>query len=293
MIITHPQRAFRAGPLTIRETVYGIVKRLQFFLRCIGIECKSRQLNPSQVRVLDVGCGTGVNVTIPLAEAGYSVVGLDIHAPSIERAQQLAAGLQTIEFRCGALEQQCFDQDFHIVICSEVLEHIQRPHELLEAISKVLCDEGLLLVTVPNGLGYYELESVLWRSIQRHPAIERALYTMEDRFWRVFASKEIGSRRSQEYEPERLKLTQSTLNPDEKHYQSFWLSSIVRLLETHGFKVIRRQNGTLMGGNLVGLIARECDVFLSWNADATDVLPRFLSCNWFICSRLSKSRSAS
>jgi len=287
----HPWKAFRAGPLIVRETVYGIAKRLEFFLDWIEKERKKRELNLSQLRILDVGCGTGVNVTIPLATAGYSLIGLDINTNSIERAKQLAASLQNIEFICGTLEQQTFGSDFHVVVCSEVLEHLEDPGKLLRAISDVLCDEGLLLVTVPNGSGYYELESLLWRAIQRRPGLERALYGMEYRFWRLFSSQQVAKRRSQEYDPERYQLTQSTLSPDQRHYQSFTFSSATRLFETHGFKVIAGRNGTLMGGNLIGLIAREFDAFLKWNADAADTLPHVFSTSWYFASRVVRNGS--
>jgi len=47
--------AFVSGPLLIRETVYGIVKRLDFFVRHIEAYRQRKNLEPGKVRVLDFG----------------------------------------------------------------------------------------------------------------------------------------------------------------------------------------------------------------------------------------------
>jgi len=283
-----PYSAFCSGPLTIRETVYGILKRLRFFISHIETERKRRLLNQGQVRVLDVGCGTGVNVTIPLARMGYSIVGVDPDESSIARARELSSDLRNVEFICGRLEHQTFPEPFHVVICSEVLEHLEDPAELLDQIATNLYDKGLLLLSVPNGFGYFEIESVLWRFIVANWKLKQALYSMEYRFWKKFGTPDLLARRSMEYEPKRYSLTQSTLSVDQSHFQSFTLYRILRLLLDQRFTVLERRNTTLLAGNLIGLLVRELDFFLRLNSEIAEKLPAFAATGWLIAARTEK-----
>jgi len=287
----HPFAALASGPLVIRETVYGIVKRLEFFIQHIEAYRKREDLDTCEVRILDVGCGTGVNVTIPLAEVGYSVVGLDLDVASIERGRELSMGRKNIQFRCGTLDHEHFDQSFHVVICSEVLEHLQEPGVLLRHMNAVLKEGGLLLVTVPNGFGFFELDSFFWRILCRSQRLLDTLYGWENKFWRIFGSAETLQRRAEEYSPERLKLTWSSLSSEANHYQSFTNSKIIRLLRSEGFYVSRMRNNTFLAGNLLGLFIRELDTFLAWNCYIADQLPSFLVSGWLIAAEKSQHKN--
>jgi SAM-dependent methyltransferase len=288
VLLDYPSAALVTRPRGIRETVYGIVKRLDFFVQHIEAYRQRESLEPHQVRVLDVGCGTGVNVTIPLANAGYSVVGLDFDAASIDRARELAQGLNNVEFICDSLESLQSQQFFHVAICSEVLEHFQDPVVFVRKLAGALKERGLLLVTVPNGFGFFELDSVFWRILSRYPRlVNNLLYGWENRFWKVFGSSDILRRRKEEYTPDRLKSTRSTLAPDLTHYQSFTRSKITQLLQSQGCCVSEVRNNTFLAGNLLGLVVRELDRFLAWNARIADKLPGFLVSGWLIAAQKS------
>jgi len=280
-----PHAAFRSGSLIVRETVYGIVKRLRFFLSRIEAERSMRSLQPAQVRVLDVGCGTGVNMTIPLANMKYSILGLDADSSSIAQAQKLSKGLTNLQFISGTLENRTFPEPFHVVICSEVLEHLANPAKLLTEIRKNLCGGGLLLLSVPNGFGYFEIETPLWRIVNGNRLLRQTLYSMEYRFWKRFGSPELLARRTVEYDPTRYSVTQSTLSGNQSHFQSFTLARLIRLLSARGFIVFESQNTTVFAGNLVGLLARELDPFLRWNSKAADRLPAFAASGWLVAAR--------
>jgi SAM-dependent methyltransferase len=286
-VIGRPSAVIASGPLVIRETVYGIVKRLDFFIQHIETYRARNHLTTAAVSILDVGCGTGVNVAIPLAEAGYSVVGLDPNADSIKRGRELSVDRRNIRFYCGALNEQRFSQKFNVVVCSEVLEHLREPDALLQDVYSVLKEDGLLLVTVPNGFGFFELDSLLWRLICRFRRLEENLYGYENKFWRLFGSDKIQRRRAEEYKPERLMLTWSTLAPETDHHQSFTSSKIIRLLSEAGFNVSCIRNNTFLAGNLLGFFVRELDFFLRWNCRIADRLPRCLVSAWLIAAEKS------
>ena len=48
-------------------------------------------------------------------------------------------------------------QQYEAIICSEVLEHLHQPDNLLKVLRQILKENGILIVTVPNGMGGREL----------------------------------------------------------------------------------------------------------------------------------------
>jgi SAM-dependent methyltransferase len=214
------------------------------------------------------------------------VTGLDLDAASIEQGRQLASELKNIEFRFGSLEVQQFRECIDVAICSEVLEHVEEPRIFMGQIADAMKEGGLLLVTVPNGFGYFEIESFFWRLVSRCPGlVNNFLYRFENWCWKAFGSAEVLRRRREEYRPERLGLTQSTLAPEMGHCRSFTRSKIIRLLKSAGFHILEIQNNTFLAGNLLGLLVRELDAILIWNARVADRLPSFMVSGWMIAAR--------
>jgi hypothetical protein len=151
----------------------------------------------------------------------------------------------------------------------------------------VLEPDGLLLVTVPNGFGFFEMDSFVWRWLCRSPALTQTLYGCENKFWRLVGSPAMLKRRQEEYRPARLGLTWSTLASDIDHHQSFTCTKVKNLLASRGFHVLEARNSTFLAGNLLGLVVRELDLFIRWNCRLADFLPRFLVSGWFIAAEKS------
>lgn len=71
---------------------------------------------PPEARLLDVGCGPGRHA-VPLAEAGYAVVGIDVSRPFLDLAAEAArrAGVGAGFFQVDA-RQMPFDDEFDAVV---------------------------------------------------------------------------------------------------------------------------------------------------------------------------------
>jgi 2-polyprenyl-3-methyl-5-hydroxy-6-metoxy-1,4-benzoquinol methylase len=65
------------------ETIWGYKKRLEFLLKQI-----QSRYGETLVNILDVGCGNGSMISLPLAEQGYTVTGIDLDKHSIQKAQE-------------------------------------------------------------------------------------------------------------------------------------------------------------------------------------------------------------
>ncbi|MFN5418086.1 MAG: class I SAM-dependent methyltransferase [Flavobacteriia bacterium] len=125
------------------------LKRLNF------IESAIKKLDKKDLSILDVGCGNG-NISRYLGSKDFSVLGIDISEASILKARMLNF-FENVSFRHLAAEELIGVQKFDVVVCSEVIEHLDNPQLVLNQLRKLLNPGGLLIVTVPNGYGPREL----------------------------------------------------------------------------------------------------------------------------------------
>lgn len=97
-------------------------------------------------RILDVGCGGGF-VSYALTAAGYEVVGVDLSTRAVHAARLAAAGW----FAAASGERLPFASDtFDAVICSEVLEHVDSPGQVLSEVARTMKPGATLLFSTPN-----------------------------------------------------------------------------------------------------------------------------------------------
>ena len=99
--------------------------------------------------VCDLGCGNG-HIAGRLASAGYEVTGIDASRSGINIAQQAYPNVKFIEALIDRdLGQRAALDDFDLVISSDVIEHLYRPSDLLEAAFPLLKPGGHILVGTP------------------------------------------------------------------------------------------------------------------------------------------------
>jgi len=102
---------------------------------------------PDKARVLDAGCGTAKGIKLIIAyRPDIEVIGLDI-------SQTERFIPQEIKFVRGSVEEadKLFPADsFDAIICLHVLEHLAYPMKTITAFKKVLKNNGLLYLEVPN-----------------------------------------------------------------------------------------------------------------------------------------------
>lgn len=96
--------------------------------------------------VLEVGCGAG-NILKKL-KAG-KIFGVDISERMVKKCYRKLAGRGTIIKAFG--ERLPFkDGVFDRVICSEVIEHVLEPRELIKEIIRVMKEDAIAVISIPN-----------------------------------------------------------------------------------------------------------------------------------------------
>lgn len=99
--------------------------------------------------VLEVGCGEGIGTSI-LAKRARSIVALDYSEEALRVARAKYA-TENIEFRQMKVPPLDFDDmSFDAVVCFQMIEHLEKPEDLVGEISRVLRNDALALIATVN-----------------------------------------------------------------------------------------------------------------------------------------------
>ena len=109
------------------------------------------RLTPTDLRVLDVGCGGGL-LAEEFARLGCAVTGVDPSEESLAAAREHAATLGlAIEYQRARGEALPFAADsFDVVYCCDVLEHVDDLRQVLSETARVLKPGGVYLYDTIN-----------------------------------------------------------------------------------------------------------------------------------------------
>jgi len=130
----------------------AFITKSGYFIRTIEamrLERTKRSLNlGAGLSVLDLGCGPG-NLLERLE--GARVVGLDLSDYLLAQARARVAGRAGFEVLKGDAEHLPFpDASFDRIVCSEVLEHIEKPDAAMREMRRVARPGARVVITVPN-----------------------------------------------------------------------------------------------------------------------------------------------
>jgi SAM-dependent methyltransferase len=240
------------------ENLWGYGKRLRFVDSAIQRAFPGKKR--CELSVLDVGCGNGSQLAIPLANAGYQLTAIDPHYASIQRGRGLAPEVKFIHGQVSDLSLTKFD----CVIISEVLEHLEAPEVLLRMALSSLAESGILIVTVPNGYGEFELDRRLFRALRFDRLVAWLWSALNgDKYEEIYAGSD----------------------DDSPHLQRFTLGRLRKMFARNGLVLLEACGTSFASGPFVLHLFGRFDGFVLLNSAIADHLPLPLSSGWMFCCR--------
>jgi 2-polyprenyl-3-methyl-5-hydroxy-6-metoxy-1,4-benzoquinol methylase len=113
--------------------------------------------------VLDIGCASG-SLLWMAREAGYKVRGVEVG----ESSARFARVVLNLNVFCGQLREAKFPSaEFDAVTMIHSLEHVPDPQDTLVEVHRILKDDGMLIVIVPNAGGWSAVrDGIKWKWLQ-------------------------------------------------------------------------------------------------------------------------------
>jgi SAM-dependent methyltransferase len=248
----------------LQENLWGYGKRLRFVDGAMQREFPGRKR--CELRVLDVGCGNGSQLAIPLADGGYQVTAVDPHEPSIQHGRRLAPD---VKFHHGVATDLPLSK-FDCVIISEVLEHLEEPEILLNTALPYLAESGVLIITVPNGYGEFELDRRSYKALH--------------------VAKPVAYLRSA-FKNRRRRGDFAGSDDESPHIQRFTLPRLREMFDRNNLLLVEARGTSVASGPFVAHLLGKFKIFIRLNATMADHLPLPLVAGWMFALRPTR-RSA-
>ncbi len=123
--------------------------------------------NGKHLRVLDIGCGSGRHIGAMCQYDNLMLVGADRNYRDLSAVPERIDAIERMGLRgintirlciADALALPFKDRCFDVVVCSEVLEHINDHHAVVGELARVIKPKGTLAVSAPR----YWPERICW-----------------------------------------------------------------------------------------------------------------------------------
>ena len=116
--------------------------------------------------ILDIGCGSGVQIRTLGLENPNLIIGMDINRNALLYAKKKE--FSQCEFIIADAQQLPFrDQTIDKIICAEIIEHLNKPEQLIAESQRVLREDGSIIVSTPNENSIWGLYEFLWDAFGR------------------------------------------------------------------------------------------------------------------------------
>lgn len=120
--------------------------RYKYFLLLL----KKQLLTIKGKSVLDIGCGDGVLI-YKFAKEGAVCSGIDLSFDAVKYAKHITESKgYNISLSSGSCEKIHYKSNiFDIIVCSDVIEHLENPHLLLQEVKRLLKRGGIAVISTP------------------------------------------------------------------------------------------------------------------------------------------------
>lgn len=136
------------------DDYFGGLRRMNAYTRArydLVLECARAAKLPADARILEVGCGDGALSGVLCSNLGIAVSGVDTSETGLALARSMFADRGLVgDFRHITGYATGFpDASFELIVCSDVIEHVDNPNAMLVEIRRLLVRGGRLIITTP------------------------------------------------------------------------------------------------------------------------------------------------
>ncbi len=100
-------------------------------------------------KILDVAGAAG-NFTLPLAEEGFEVTWNDMY-PDLAEYVEMKREKGIVHYRSGNIVELKFEDEFDMVIATEIIEHVAHPDRFLAHLASLVKTRGYVVLSTPLG----------------------------------------------------------------------------------------------------------------------------------------------
>lgn len=111
--------------------------------------------------IIDIGCGSGVQIREIGASGSKKVLGIDLNKNALKfaRGKNIPnADYIIADAECLPLKPEIADK----VICAEIIEHLISPEDMISEIKRILGPGGGIVITTPNEFSFWGLYEMMW-----------------------------------------------------------------------------------------------------------------------------------
>jgi 2-polyprenyl-3-methyl-5-hydroxy-6-metoxy-1,4-benzoquinol methylase len=114
---------------------------------------------------LDIGPGTGRWLQFLKENGAKKISASDISQESLDRCDSFCDYTQKVDLECEQINIKNKTQD--IILCFMVLEHLRDPENLISEISRMIKNEGLIIMSIPNIASFLSRARLLFGFLPR------------------------------------------------------------------------------------------------------------------------------
>jgi protein-L-isoaspartate O-methyltransferase len=219
------------------------ITKLRFIYDAVCACAVEAAVDTAALKILEVGCGDG-SITLPLSRFNGTVRAFDLDEDLVAGVKRSIAEQGITNITVNKEDAYTFDaygDKYDVIVVSEVLEHTDQPADIVAKLKTHLAPGGILIATVPNGYGPWELKNKFLK-----------LVTLN-----IAKDKECGH----------------------NHVQFFTFGSFTRMLNEHGLLLVGFAKSDVLSG--LSYCASKNGIIAGVDLALADLLPFWMASGWY------------
>lgn len=201
-------------------------------------------------RALEVGPGAGIYLP-ELASRYASVTAFDREHAFLHNAREIAEEYPNLEVVIGDMTQCEMTGEFDLILCTEVIEHVDRTGAALRELHRLMSPDGVLILTTPQRFSSLE---VLQHIAYLPGVIQLVRWVYRESIWddghiNLMTAREM-----------RRRLAESGFRIIEEHKLGVYIPFLAEFSGKLGVNVARRLEPWLRSGILSWMLWTQCYV---------------------------------